>query len=48
MLSLEGNTLCDKNQKYTTDLTFICNKNVSPKIQITIMFYATITLNNII
>lgn len=32
ILSLEGNTICEKNQKYSTDLTFVCNKNVSYKI----------------
>jgi len=32
ILSLEGNTICEKNQKYSTDLTFVCNKNVSFKI----------------
>ncbi|XP_015379839.1 PREDICTED: uncharacterized protein LOC107173716 [Diuraphis noxia] len=28
VLALEGNTVCEKNQKYSTDLTFICNKNI--------------------
>ncbi|XP_025206725.1 cation-independent mannose-6-phosphate receptor isoform X2 [Melanaphis sacchari] len=28
ILSLEGSTICEKNQKYSTDLTFICNKNM--------------------
>ncbi|XP_060841059.1 cation-independent mannose-6-phosphate receptor [Rhopalosiphum padi] len=28
ILSLEGNTICEKNQKYSTDLTFVCNKNM--------------------
>lgn len=32
VLSLEGNTVCDKNQKYSTDITFTCNKNVSFRV----------------
>ncbi|KAF0758761.1 cation-independent mannose-6-phosphate receptor [Aphis craccivora] len=31
ILSLEGNTICEKNQKYSTDLTFVCNKNMIGK-----------------
>ncbi|XP_060881160.1 cation-independent mannose-6-phosphate receptor isoform X2 [Metopolophium dirhodum] len=29
VLSLEGNTICEKNQKYSTDLTFTCNKHMN-------------------
>jgi len=32
VLSLEGNTICEKNLKYSTDLTFTCNKHVSFRI----------------
>lgn len=32
-MSLEGNTICEKNQKYKTEITFVCNKNVSFNIK---------------
>lgn len=28
-MALEGNTICEKNKKYTTNITFVCSKNVS-------------------
>jgi len=36
VLALEGNTVCEKNKKYSTDLMFTCDKNVSYIIEINI------------
>lgn len=36
-ISLEGNTICGKSKNYTTDITFVCNRNVSFKIKLTFL-----------